>query len=108
MEKSVSLLCNFFLFSTLFWVVPSVESQEMISSVPTDITAYCHREFPAMHEDSSSWQPSVVDPLVGNIVDFYSPCDDDLLGSERIRVQRRVLLRNNFGDGVREGFRFFP
>lgn len=108
MEKSVSLLCSLFLFSTLFWAVPSVESQEMISSVPTDTTAYCHREFPAMHEDSLSWHPPVLDPLMGNIVDFYGPCDYDLLGSEQIRVQRRVLLRDNSNDGVREESRLFP
>ena len=45
MKKSVSLLSNLLLSSTLFWAVPAV-ADEMVSSVPTDITAYCHLKFP--------------------------------------------------------------
>ena len=62
MKKSVSLLSNLLLSSTLFWGVPAV-AEEMISSVPTDITAYCHLKFPAMREDTLSWQQPVLDPL---------------------------------------------
>ncbi|HXV80943.1 MAG TPA: hypothetical protein VEG60_13780 [Candidatus Binatia bacterium] len=108
MAKSAFLLKSLFLSSALLSTLPSVESQEMISSIPTDTTAYCHLEFPAMHEGSLSWHPPVLDPLTGNIVDFYGPCDYDLLDSEEIRVQRRVLLRDHFNDGVGEDFRFFP
>ncbi len=99
MKKSVLLLGNLLLSSTLFWGVPSVEAEEMISSVPTDITDYCHLKFPAMHEDSLSWERPVLDPLTGNIVDFYGPCDYDPTGVDEIRAQRRVLLRGNFEDG---------
>ena len=99
MKKSVSLLSNLLLSSTLFWGVPSVEAEEMISMVPTDITAYCHLKFPAMREDTLSWQAPILDPQAGDIVDFYGPCDYDPLGSDEIRVQRRVLLRSNFDDG---------
>jgi hypothetical protein len=98
MKKSVSLLSNLLLSSTLFWAVPAV-AEEMVSSVPTDITAYCHLKFPAMREDTLSWQQPVLDPLSGNIVDFYGPCDYDPTGVDEIRAQRRVLLRGNFEDG---------
>jgi hypothetical protein len=99
MKKSLSLLCNLLLFSTLFWVVPSVKSEELISSVPTDITDYCHLKFPAMREDSLSWERPVLDSASGTIIDFYGPCDYDPLGVDEIRVQRRVLLRGSFDDG---------
>ena len=99
MKKSVSLLSNLLLSATLFWGVPSVEAEEMNSMVPTDITAYCHLKFPAMREDTLSWQAPILDPQAGDIVDFYGPCDYDPLGSDEIRVQRRVLLRSNFDDG---------
>ena len=99
MKKSVSLLCNLLLSSALICVVPSVEAEEMISSVPTDITEYCHLKFPAMREDSLSWERPVLDSVSGNIIDFYRPCDYDLLGVDEIRAQRRVLLRSNFDDG---------
>ena len=50
MKKSLSLLCNLLLSSTLFWGVPSVEAEEMISMIPTDITDYCHLKFPTMRK----------------------------------------------------------
>lgn len=99
MKKSVSLLSNLLLSSTLFWAVPSVEAEEMISMVPTDTTAYCHLKFPAMREDTLSWQTPIFDPQAGDVVDFYGPCDYDPVGLDEIRVQRRVLLRSNFDDG---------
>ena len=104
MKKSVSLLANLLLSSTLFWAVPSVEAEEMISEemtsmVPTDTTAYCHLKFPAMREDTLSWQQPILDQQSGDIVDFYGPCDYNPLGSDEVRIQRRVLLRGNFEDG---------
>jgi hypothetical protein len=99
MKKSLSLLCNLLLSSTLFWGVPSVEAEEMISMIPTDITDYCHLKFPTMREDSLSWERPVLDSTTGSVVDFYGPCDYDPLGVDEIRVQRRVLLRGNFDDG---------
>jgi hypothetical protein len=99
MKKSLSLLCNLLLSSTLFWGVPSVKAEEMVSSVPTDITDYCHLKFPAMREDSLSWERPVLDSASGNIIDFYGPCDYDPTGLDEVRAQRRVLLRGNFEDG---------
>jgi hypothetical protein len=99
MKKSISLLSNLLLFSTLFWGVPSAWAEELISSVPTDITAYCHLKFPAMREDSLSWEQPVFDSATGNIVDFYGPCDYDPMGLDEIRVQRRVIVRGDFDDG---------
>ena len=98
MRTTVSLPCNLILSSTLFWAVPSVGAEEMISSIPTDTTAYCHLKFPAIFEDSLSWEQPVLDPSTGNIMDFYSPCDYDPFGSEEIRVQARILLRGTFDD----------
>jgi hypothetical protein len=99
MKKSLSLLCNLLLSSALFCVVPAVEAEEVISSVPADITNYCHLKFPAMREDSLSWERPVLDSTSGSMVDFYGPCDYDPVGFDEIRVQRRVLLRGNFEDG---------
>ena len=99
MKKSLSLLCNLLLSSTLFWGVPSAEAQEIISSVPAGTTDYCHLKFPAMREDSLSWERPVLDSTTGSVVDFYGPCDYDPLGVDEIRVQRSVLLRGNFDDG---------
>ena len=99
MKKNLSLLCNLLLSSTLFWGLPPVEAEEMISSVPTDTTDYCHLKFPVMREDSLSWERPDLDSATGNVIDFYGPCDYDSTGFDEIRVQRRVLLHANFEDG---------
>jgi hypothetical protein len=99
MKKSISFLSSLLLCSTLFWGVSSAEADEMISSVPADATAYCHLRFPAMVEDTLSWQQPVLDPVAGNIIDFYGPCDHDPTGLDEIQAQRRVLLQGYFNDG---------
>jgi len=99
MKKRVALLGSLLLSSALFWSVPAVEAQEMISTIPTDVTAYCHLKFPVMREDTLSWQTPILDPLEGHVVDFYGPCDYDPVGLEEIRVQRRMIFRGDFDDG---------
>lgn len=99
MKKSVSLLSNLFLSSALFLGAPGVEAEEMMFAVPIDIADYCHLKFPAVREDSLSWEQPVLDPLTGNIADFYGPCDNGPTGSGEIRDRRRMLLRGDFEDG---------
>jgi hypothetical protein len=99
MIKSASLLCNLLLSSTLFLAAPAAEAEEMISRVPTDRTVYCHPKFPTMRVDAMSMDQPILDPLAGNIVDFYGPCDYDPARLDEIRVQRSVILRSNFDDG---------
>jgi hypothetical protein len=99
MKKTLSILSNLLLSSTLFWGVPAVEAEEMVSVAPADTTTYCHLKFPAMREDTLSWQQPVLDPMTGNVVDFYGPCDYDPTGLDEIRAQRRVILHGDFEDG---------
>ena len=94
MKKSISLLCNLLLSSTLFWAVPSVEADEVVSSVAAETTTYCHLKFPAMQEDTLSWQQPMLDAPTGNI-----PCNYDPTGLDEIRAQRRVILHGDFEDG---------
>ena len=99
MKKSISILCNLLLSSTLFWAVPSVEADEMISSVAAETTTYCHLRFPAMREDTLSWQQPMLDAPTGNIIVFYGLCNYNQMCLNEIRVKRRVILRVNFEDG---------
>ena len=59
MKKTISLLSNLLLSSTLFWAVPAVEAEEMISSVAVESTEYCHLQFPAMRAGASA----IVSPM---------------------------------------------
>ncbi|MGH7826177.1 MAG: hypothetical protein ACREQ7_13515 [Candidatus Binatia bacterium] len=99
MKKSISLLSTLLLSSTLFWGVPTVEGQELISKVPADTTSYCHMKFPPMREDTLSWSRPLLDENSGNVIDFYGSCDHDPTGVDEIRAQRRALLHDSFGDG---------
>ena len=86
MKQSVLLLSNLLLSTALFGGVPSVEAEEMISAIPTDMTVYCHPEFSTMREENLSWQLPVLDPLMATIADFHSSCDYGPAGSEEISL----------------------
>lgn len=99
MKRSVSLPCNLLLCSALFWAVPSVEAEQIISNIPIDVTEYCHLKFSAIREDSLPWERPVLDFPTGDIMDFYEPCDHGSLGSAEIPAQKHVIPRGNFDDG---------
>jgi hypothetical protein len=102
MKKSVSLLSNLLLFSTLFWGVPVAYGEELgpgqVVRVPASEASYCHMKFPPMREDSLSWSQPVFDDSSAAIIDFYGSCDYDPLGKDEIRVQRRQKLHGSYGD----------
>jgi hypothetical protein len=56
MKKSVSLLANLLLSSTLFWGVPMAYGEELGSGqvvrVPANSASYCHMKFPPMREST--------------------------------------------------------
>ena len=89
MKKTISLLSNLFLSSTLFWGVPTLGADELVVKETADLSAYCHMKFPPMRADTLSWAQPVLDESAGNIIDFYGPCDYDPTGAEEIRIQRR-------------------
>jgi hypothetical protein len=55
---------------------------------------YCHLRFPAIQEETLSWdRPMLKDPSEGDIIDFYGPCDHDPLGKAEILRQREDAKR---------------
>ena len=99
MKKSISLLINLIMSSTLFWGVPTVGSQEVIIRVPAETTSYCHMKFPPISEDSLFSGNPVLNESAGNSIDFYGSCDHDPLGLDEIRSQRQLHRRGYFADG---------
>lgn len=104
MKKSISLVCNLLLSSTLFWGVPlayaeELNSEEEISSVPLETSGYCHMKYPVMREDSLSWAHPVFNNDGDRPVDFYGPCDHDPFGADEIKTEQRIESRGFYGDG---------
>ena len=55
---------------------------------------YCHLRFPAIQEETLSWdRPVLKDPSEGDIIDFYGPCDHDPLGKAEILRQKEDAKR---------------
>jgi hypothetical protein len=104
MTKTISLLTNLLLCSTLFWAVPTVGGEELasgtegIANPPADTTSYCHMKFPPMREETLSWSRPLLNEDAGNSIDFYGPCDHDPTGPDEVRAQRSVILQGVFGD----------
>jgi hypothetical protein len=83
------LLVGSFGGSSAFAAAPGV-----ISNATLIPGVYCHLTFPAIREDTLSWdRPVLKDPGEGDIVDFYGSCDHDPLGKEEIESQRRYSAR---------------
>ena len=98
MKKSMSLLTNLLLSSTLFWGVPTASGQEAIVKVPADTTSYCHMKFPPIREDTLFSVNPMLDESTGNSIDFYGSCDHNPLGNDEIRTQKELLLREHLAE----------
>lgn len=96
MKKTMSIVSNLLLSSTLFWGLPTVEADELVFKEAANASAYCHMKFPPMREDTLSWPQPVLDENAGNIIDFYGPCDYDPTGAaERTRQSRHRFSGDN-------------
>ena len=103
MKRSVSLLSNLLVSSTLFWGVPMAHGDELGPGVNLTVPAidagYCHMQFPPMREDSLSWARPVLDDSTTASINFYGSCDHDPLGIDEIKAQRRVTFRGIYEGG---------
>lgn len=98
MKKTKSLLSNLFLSSLLFWDVPTVEADDPVVTEAANLSFYCHMQLPEIRADTLSWDRPVLDSTAGNVIDFYGSCDHDPTGADEIGDQRRVLLREFYGN----------
>jgi hypothetical protein len=79
------LLVGSFGVSNALAVAPGV-----ISSAASTPGSSCHLRFPAIREDTLSWdRPVLKDASSGDIIDFYGSCDHDPLGKDEIESQRQ-------------------
>jgi len=55
-------------------------AEGVIYRTPDATGKYCHLRFPAIQEETLSWnRPVLKDPSEGDIIDFYCPCDAEIL-----------------------------
>lgn len=99
MKKTISLLSNVLMASTLFLGVPLTEANEIVETEVVEFAGYCHMKFPPMREATLSWDRPELNIEAEKTIDFYGPCDYDPTGAAEIRAQRSRLLRGLFGDG---------
>jgi len=62
-------------------------AEGVISKVQMTGTNYCHMKFPAIREETLSWDRPVL-KNDGDIIDFYGPCNYDPLGKDAIQAQK--------------------
>ena len=69
-------------------------AEGVISNATFTAGSYCHLTFPAIREETLSWdRPVLKDPSAGDIIDFYGSCDHDPLGQDEIASQKAQLRR---------------
>jgi hypothetical protein len=97
-KKTISLLSNLLMASTLFWGVPLVEANDIETEV-VEFASYCHMTFPPISEATLSWDRPELNTEAEKSIDFYGPCDYDPTGPAEVQAQRNRLLRELYGDG---------
>ena len=76
----------------------AADTQGILSRVELGRSGYCHLKFPPIAEKTlGAAHPVLKDPALGDVIDFYGPCDHDPLGKEEIWAQkldhkRRMIL----------------
>jgi hypothetical protein len=97
LKSTLCLLATYLLSQS-----PLSAAEGIISKVSDSSGSFCHLKFPAIREDTLSWNRPVLKALgEGDIIDFYGPCDYDPLGKEEVQRQKREAQRerNNQIDG---------
>jgi len=73
-----------------FGTAPIWAKDGVLFRISAEAGAYCHLKFPAIREDTLSWNsPVLKDATDGDIIDFYGPCDYDPHGKDAIQAQKR-------------------
>jgi hypothetical protein len=89
MKIATSFLAALLFVSSLGASSAFAAAEGVISNAVLTPGSYCHLTFPAIREETLSWdRPVLKDPSLGDIIDFYGPCDTDPLGEGQIHEQR--------------------
>jgi hypothetical protein len=68
------------------------QAEGILLKVEMPGTNYCHLKFPAIREETLSWNRPVLtdvkDASTGDIIDFYGPCDYNPVGNTAVQAQR--------------------
>lgn len=93
MKRATKLLFALVLVSALE-SQPLLAAQGIILYEQEPGTNLCHLKFPAIREETLSWDhPVLKDAGTGDIIDYYGRCDYDPLGADAIQTQKLDLAR---------------
>lgn len=97
--KTMKPLLSTLLLTVAFGAAAAAaDTQGIISRVELAGGGYCHLKFaPIVERTLGTAHPALKDPALGDVIDFYGPCDHDPLGKEEIWAQkldhkRRMIL----------------
>jgi hypothetical protein len=90
MKIATSFLAALLFVSSLGASSAFAAAEGVISNAVLTPGSYCHLTFPAIREETLSWdRPVLKDPSEGDIIDYYGSCDHDPLGQDEIARQRQ-------------------
>ena len=90
MKIATSFLATVILVGSLGASSAFAAAEGVISNATFTPGSYCHLTFPAIREDTLSWdRPVLKDASSGDIIDYYGSCDHDPLGKDEIASQRQ-------------------
>jgi hypothetical protein len=92
MRIATSFVAAFFLIGSFVVSRAPAGAGEVFSKAVLTPDNYCRPKFPAIDEKSLTSNISLLKrPRSGDIIDFYGPCDEDLVGKRQQESQQHDL-----------------
>ncbi|MBI2350194.1 MAG: hypothetical protein HYV00_01695 [Deltaproteobacteria bacterium] len=96
MRGKKTALTALILMGALGMSAVAANAQEVLFKARLQDSGYCHLKFPAIREDTLSWdRPVLKDKSTSDIIDFYGSCDTDPLGKDQIARQRSQVQQGD-------------
>jgi hypothetical protein len=93
MKIATSFLTALALVGSLGSSVAFAAADGVVSNATLTPGNYCHLTFPAIREETLSWdRPVLKDASSGDIIDFYGSCEHDPLGKDEIASQKEQAV----------------
>ena len=89
MKIATSFLAGVLFIGTMGAINSAMAADDIVSKDGLTAGSYCHEKFPAISSRTlGDAQPVLKDSSVGDVIDFYGPCDENPLGQDQLQTQK--------------------
>ena len=96
MKIATSFLAGVLFIGTM-GAISAMAEDSIVAKDAITASSYCHEKFPAISSRTlGDAQPVLKDSSVGDVIDFYGPCNEDPKGKNQVEEQKLIELHQYF------------